>query len=137
MIIVAGPSRVCTEALIGANLLKTDFSMRNVLVVPYRTTKNKMERAKPAGGFGDRPAYEMQPYVANPTGEGWDDYIQEEMDLAVGQAGENAREEGIALVVANNGKVIRRGVGTVPWRQMVDELEYTINPDARPEPSLF
>ena len=47
---------------------------------------------------------------------------------AVKQSGENAKEEGIALVIAKNGKVIRRGVGTVPWRQMVEQLEQEVNP---------
>ena len=36
------------------------------------------------------------------------------------------RAEGIALVIANDCKVIRRGVGKVPWRQMVDELEEAV-----------
>jgi hypothetical protein len=50
------------------------------------------------------------------------------MSDATKQSGDNAREEGIAIVVANNGKVIRRGVGTVPWRQMVEQLEEEVNP---------
>ena len=50
------------------------------------------------------------------------------MKDAVIQGGESVRKDGIALVVANSGKVIRRGVGTVPWRQMVDELENEVNP---------
>jgi hypothetical protein len=32
MIIVAGPKKACKDALIGANLLKMDFAMSNVLV---------------------------------------------------------------------------------------------------------
>ena len=50
------------------------------------------------------------------------------------QSGEKAKEEGIAIVVANNGKIIRRGIGTVPWRQMVEQLEETVNPSEGPLP---
>jgi hypothetical protein len=125
MIIVAGPKKACRDALVGANLLKMDFAMSNVLVVPYETVANEVERqTRPEGtGFADRPVYERQAYVARPTGPGWDDYINAEMKDAVEQNGEKAREEGIAIVVASNGKVIRRGVGKVPWRQMVEQLD--------------
>jgi hypothetical protein len=130
MIIVAGPRKACKDALIGANLLKMDFAMRNVLVVPYEIegeTTDKLSR--PTGsGFGDRPSYETQPYIARPVGDAWDDFIAEEMADAIRQGGENVKKEGIALVVANSGKVIRRGVGVVPWRQMVEELDQAVSP---------
>jgi hypothetical protein len=125
MIIVAGPKKACRDALVGANLLKMDFAMSNVLVVPYETVSNEVERqTRPEGtGFADRPIYERQAYVARATGPGWDDYINTEMNDAVEQNGEKAREEGIAIVVASTGKVLRRGVGKVPWRQMVEQLD--------------
>jgi hypothetical protein len=125
MIVVAGPRKACKDALVGANLLKMDldFAMKNVLVVPYETGVTETElQSRPSGGFTDRPMYETQPYVAQPVGEGWDAYIQAEMSDAVKQNGEKAKKEGIAVVVLNTGKVIRRGVGTVPWRQMVEQL---------------
>jgi hypothetical protein len=132
MIIVAGPRKACKDALIGANLLKMDFALSNVLVVPYETDTDLAERlSRPSGGFGDRPSYENQPYIANAVGDDWKEYIRQEMEDAVKQSGENAKKEGIAIVVANNGKIIRRGVGTVPWRQMVQQLEETVNPDAK------
>ena len=126
MIIVAGPKKACTDALIGANLLKMDFAMSNVLVIPYETDVDADIR--PSGGFGEKPIYERQPYVARPGSDGWEDYIKAEMNDAVKQSGEQARKEGIAIVVANNGKVIRRGVGKVPWRQMVEQLQTEVNP---------
>ena len=126
MIIVAGPKKACTDALIGANLLKMDFAMSNVLVLPYETDPDAETR--PSGGFGEKPIYERQPYVARPGSDGWADYIKAEMNDAVKQSGEQARKEGIAIVVANNGKVIRRGVGKVPWRQMVEQLQTEVNP---------
>lgn len=135
MIIVAGPRKACQDALVGANLLKMDFAMNNVLVVPYETGVDSAEaQSRPSGGFGDKPIYEQQTYIARAFGEDWADYINSEMDDAVKQSGESAREEGIAIVIANNGKVIRRGVGTVPWRLMVQELEEKVNPSPEEGP---
>lgn len=112
------------DALIGANLQKMDFAMSNVLVVPYESDSVNIDRQmRPEGGFGGRPSYELQPFVARPVGDGWDDLIGSEMADAVEQNGPRAAEEGIALVVANTGKIIRRGVGKVPWRQMVEQLQ--------------
>ena len=135
MIIVAGPRKACKDALIGANLLKMDFAMNNVLVVPFETDIDEAERlSRPSGGFGARPTYETQPYIARVSGEAWNDYVKAEIADAVKQSGEKAKEEGIAIVVANNGKIIRRGIGTVPWRQMVEQLEETVNPSEGPLP---
>lgn len=128
IILVAGPGRVVRDALRGAQLNKVNFAMTNILVVPYQTGLDGAESAsRPSGGgFADRPSYEKQPYVAVPVGDGWDEFIAEEMNTAVEQAGDKAMDEGIALVIANDGKVLRRGLGRVPWRQMVDELEEAV-----------
>lgn len=128
MIVVIGPKPVIRDALLGANILKMEFAMRDVLIVPYELNKKKdEEKLKPDGqkGFGSnsRPTWELQPYVAQPTGEGWDEYIQAELNDAIQQNGEKVKEEGVAIVVANTGEIIRRGVGKVPWRNMVEELE--------------
>lgn len=137
IVIVAGPRKACKDALLGANLLKLDFSMSNVLVVPYEIGASEIEKAaRPSGGFGERPIYETQPYVANTVGNGWKEYIEAEMEDAVKQSGEKVKEEGIAIVIANNGKVIRRGVGKVPWRQMVEQLEAEVSNEEK-EPELF
>ena len=131
LIIVIGPRKACRDALIGANLLKMDFAMSNVLVVPYEMVDGAKdavaEATRPTGtGFGDtRPVYETQPYVAKPVLDddaGWDEWCAAEMAAAVEQNGPSTADEGIAIVVANTGKVIRRGVGKVPWRQMVEQL---------------
>lgn len=129
LILVAGPGRAIRDALRGAQLNKVNFAMTNILVVPYETGVDEAARAsKPdGGGFGDsRPTYETQPYVAEPVGDGWEEFVAAELDTAADQAGDKVYDEGIALVVANDGKVLRRGVGKVPWRQMVDELEEAV-----------
>lgn len=107
---------------------KVNFAMTNILVVPYQTGLDEAERAsKPSGGgFQERKSYETQPYVAEPVGDGWAEFINEEVKTAVEQAGEKVKDEGIALVISNDGKVLRRGLGRVPWKQMVDELEEAV-----------
>jgi hypothetical protein len=139
MILVVGPRKACKDALVGANLLKMDFAMSNVLVLPYETDADAVDAdVRPTGtGFGGRPSYETQPYVARPSGEGWDDFCSAEMNDAVAQNGDNVKEEGIVIVVASTGKVVRRGVGKVPWRQMVEELEAQASGKAKKEGSLF
>jgi hypothetical protein len=135
VILVAGPKKACRDALVGANLLKMDFAMSNVLVVPYETDVDPTEALSRPAGFGERPLYETQPYVARPAGDpdAWREYVDAEMKDAVQQNGPQAKEEGIAIVVRNNGKVLRRGVGKVPWRQMVEELESTSSSEASAE----
>jgi len=130
VIVVIGPKKACREALIGANLLKMDFAMSNVLVVPYETEGRKVtDMEAPANaGFGQdsRPMYETQPYVATAPRDEWKSFVDQEMKDAVEQNGDSVKKDGIVLVVANNGKVIRRGVGTVPWRQIVTELDDSV-----------
>jgi len=134
MIVVVGPRKACRDALVGANLLKMDFAMSNVLVVPYETDSDPTDvLTKPSGGFGsdddNRPMYEKQPYIARPStedAEAWAEFVQGELKDATDQSGPDVLKEGIAVVVSSNGKVLRRGVGKVPWRQMVDELEASL-----------
>lgn len=140
IILVAGPGRAIRDALRGAQLNKVNFAMTNILVVPYETGLDAVEKqSRPDGrGFGDaRPKYETQAYVSEPTGEGWEEFIQAELDTAAEQAGQTVFEQGIALVVANTGKVIRRGVGKVPWRQMVDELEEAVTGEKKDDSIPF
>lgn len=131
MIVVIGPRKVIREALLGANILKMEFAMRDVLIVPYELNKKKdEEKLKPdvRKGFGGdkRPTWELQPYVAQPAGEEWEEYVQAELDDAIQQNGEKVKEDGIAIVVANTGEIVKRGVGQVPWRKMVEELEKVV-----------
>lgn len=140
MIIVAGGRKAIKDALLGANLLKLDFAMSNILVVPYIVNDTEKDVRPDGSGFGSdaRPVWETQPYVAQPVDDSddntsssnWDDYINLELDDALKQGSSKSKlvDEGIVIVLANNGKVVRRGVGKVPWRQMVEELDETVKP---------
>jgi hypothetical protein len=138
VIIVAGNRKAVRDALLGANLLKMEFAIRDVLIVPYEIGANAADKLiKPDGSSGfannasknQKPSWETQTYVAQPVGDGWDEYVKAELDDAVAQNGDKVKDEGIAIVVANTGQIIRRGVGKVPWRNMVEELEKTVKDD--------
>jgi hypothetical protein len=126
MIVSIGPKKARAKALIGAGTMKGDILQKGVLLIPYDTSKEVP--TQPSAGFGDKddkPDYfEVQPYVAKPAGDynAWREYAAAEMEDAVTQNGEKVREEGIYIVVARNGKVIRRGVGLIPWRETLEEL---------------
>lgn len=123
LIIVAGPRKAVKDALLGANLIKMeDFAMNNILVVPYQLGSDRDAQIRPSGGFNEKPVWETRSYVAEAVGEGWDEYIAAEMADAEKQSGTDAKEKGIAIIVGNNGKVVRRGVGMIPWRQTVEQL---------------
>jgi len=137
MIIVAGTRKPIRDALLGANLLKMEFAMRDVLVVPMDISKSKKMSTNDDGtstmvekGFGkNKPTWESAAYVAQPIGDEWDEYINAEINDAIVQNGKDVVDEGIAIVVANTGEIIRRGVGQVPWRDMVEELEKKVKED--------
>ena len=67
----------------------------------------------------------------------WNDYITAEINDAIEQNGAQVKDEGIAIVVASNGKIIRRGVGKVPWRQMVEQLDQSVKENTKKENALF
>jgi len=122
-VVVAGPRAAVRDALLGAQLLKGPFFARgDVLIVPLVTTpEGGLERSE--SGFGKRKE-EDQSYVARPMGPGWEDYVEAEMaDAEVQANNEDVREKGIAIVLARNGEVVRRGVGSIPWRKTIEELQ--------------
>ena len=121
LIIVVGERSAIKDALFSAKLV--DFAVRDVLIVPYELAIDAEKATRPTGGFGQRPSWESAPYVADPSGAEWDAYVNEELQDAIKQNGEGVRKDGIAIVVKNTGSVVRRGVGKVPWRDMVEELE--------------
>jgi hypothetical protein len=113
LVIVVGPRAAIREALVGASLLKmNNFAMTNVLVIPYELGDTT----------GEKAIWENRPYVAEAVGDGWDDYVAGEMADAEKQCGTDVKEKGIAIIVSSNGQVVRRGVGRIPWRQTLEQL---------------
>jgi len=136
LIIVAGRRKAIRDALLGANLLKMDFAIKDVLVIPYELDKKRGEEKMRPDGTGftmdKRPNWESAPYVAQCVGKGWDAYINAEVEDAVKQNSQKVKDDGIVIVVENTGKIVKRGVGQIPWRDTVGELEK----QEKAEPSL-
>lgn len=124
LVIVVGPRVAIREALVGASLLKmNNFAMTNVLVIPYEFGDTSSSTTlRPSGGFGEKAIWENRPYVAEAIGDGWQDYVAGEMADAEKQYGSDVKEKGIAIIVSYNGQVVRRGVGRIPWRQTLEQL---------------
>jgi hypothetical protein len=123
LVIVVGPRTAVREALVGASLLKmNNFAMTNVLVIPYEFGDTTSTALRPSGGFGEKAIWEDRPYVAEAIGDGWQDYVAGEMADAEKQYGSDVKEKGIAIIVSYNGQVVRRGVGRIPWRQTLEQL---------------
>ena len=128
MVLVIGTQDYTRDSLFSAQLVKRDvFAKGNALIVPYTLGSDP---TKPSGGFGER-AEEKEAYVAAPVGEGWENYIQAEINDAVLQGGEDIKKDGIAIVLSNDGTVLRRGVGMIPWKMTVDELN-GVDPSLEP-----
>jgi len=147
VIIVAGGRKAVRDALLGASLMGSEFAIRDVLIVPYElggkgwyAASPSMSSSSGSGGGGDgfgkkkRPKWETRPYVAEPVGDGWVSYIKAEMDDAIRQ-NNNDRDinsEGIVIVVSNTGEIVRRGLGKVPWRDTIEELEKKVKDEVEP-----
>jgi hypothetical protein len=56
----------------------------------------------------------------------WVDYVRQEISQAEQQGNKQASKDGIIIAVKKSGKVIRRGVGLPPWKQIVDELDLSM-----------
>ena len=53
----------------------------------------------------------------------WERYLQKEIELAKLQGEADIVSKGLVIAVKRNGKVVRRGVGLPPWKQVVDEMQ--------------
>lgn len=132
VVFASSSSETVKEALIKAQIVgETEFTAKNVLVVPVDLSKMQQKaKGKAAGkksgkGFGGDPAWLDQGYVAPPlegTEAQWLKYVTEELEDAEGQGVEGAAKTGIAICVRADGRVARRGLGVPLWADLVDEL---------------
>jgi len=50
-------------------------------------------------------------------------YLEREITKAELQGNKQVVKEGLVIALKRNGKVLRRGIGLPPWKQLIDELE--------------
>lgn len=74
-------------------------------------------------GFGGKPPYLEQAFVAEPEDvEQWKYLMDEEVAFAERQGVKNARKQGVCLVVNRSGQILRRGLGRPKWELIVGDL---------------
>ncbi|CAM9386128.1 unnamed protein product [Chrysoparadoxa australica] len=106
VVLLAGSSAMLQDALLRAKIDQGLFEGANTLVIPINMGSGSDK------GFGAKPAYMQQKFVAAPVDEeAWRGLIREELADAERQGAENAAKEGIVIVVNKKGEVVRRGLG--------------------------
>ena len=52
----------------------------------------------------------------------WRRILEAEFTTAEAQGSKKVREEGLVLAINKAGKIVRRGVGSPPWRTLIDDI---------------
>ncbi|CEM15622.1 unnamed protein product [Vitrella brassicaformis CCMP3155] len=134
VVIVGAPTAKVTDALVSAQIKGSLFRNKDVLIVPVEMRRGKggKEGGK-GGGFGEkRPSWRKQGYIAEPVDEeSWRAALRKEIQDAERQGAGKAKEEGIVLVVRNDGKVVARRVGTPDWTLVLEAVEPDITRGAK------
>lgn len=132
VVIVAGKKAFVKDAVLAARIESDDlFVNSQTIIIPVITDEDEMQinnqdPDKKSKGFGvvkkelltDGKAYFGKPTQLNV----WLTYLLQEIEEAERQGTKDAMSKGLVLVLKDNGKVIRRGVGLPPWNQIIDEL---------------
>eukprot|EP00981_Chlorochromonas_danica_P015086 scaffold10372_cov243-Ochromonas_danica.AAC.11 len=75
-------------------------------------------------GFSAKEGLLDAPYIALPVQtDAWERVLQAEFELAKAQGAKDAQKRGLVIVINKTGKVIRRGLGLPPWKEIIDELK--------------
>lgn len=127
IVVVTGSSDFVKEAVISARIEGSDlFTSRETYVIPviYQPPQQRQRpddslEASATKGFGSKENIMNAPYIGKPTQVTvWWTYLQEEFDLAESQGAKDVLNEGLVLAVKNNGRVVRRGLGRPPWKEV-------------------
>lgn len=139
VVIFAGELATVSDALIAAKIEGNAlFNDKETFVVPVVTSSINAAALsdgenvpqiedKPSKGFGavkEKESLMTAPYIAKPAQLNvWLAYLKKEVELAASQGTKDITKQGLVLAVNKKGKVVRRGVGRPPWKQLVEELE--------------
>jgi hypothetical protein len=99
-----------------------------VYVVPFVLNDEQIADAEAASSKGfaggaNKESILAAPYIGRPAQPSvWQRYLSSEIKAAEQQGAKNIVKEGLVLAVDKTGKVIRRGLGQPPWKQLVEEV---------------
>ena len=129
VVIVAGSTSFVKDAVLSARLEGNElFNSNNVYVVPYVLNDEQIADAEAASSKGfaggaNKESILAAPYIGRPAQPiVWQRYLSSEIKAAEQQGAKNIIKEGLVLAVDKTGKVIRRGLGQPPWKQLVEEV---------------
>jgi len=128
LVVLAGNKAFIKDALLAAKLAQPgSFRRKDILLIPVSTAPAAAAAASDKGfasALDSAPAPTSPPYVAQPSGEGWRDLVEREMQDAEGQGGEGklVRDKGMVIVIDKKGEVQRRGVGAPSWSMVFDDI---------------
>jgi hypothetical protein len=144
VIVVAGRFNFIKDQVISARLEGPDlFNSQETYVVPVvidgdveGTILPQLDEAEAAlkKGFGKAETLMEAPYIGKPTQmSAWLGCLAKEIELAQKQGTADIVEQGLVLGVRRDGCIVRRGVGAVPWRQLVMDVSKTHDGEAAGE----
>lgn len=130
VVVLAGNDEMISDALLSAELMGTSFARADILVVPVEQAADANAATK---GFGKQK--DPLGFVAKPAADAlpaWKAFLDNEIANAEKQADDpkTIREQGIVLVLRNDGKVVRRGLGLPDWSMIKADLQPTTSQDA-------
>ena len=122
-IIVAGSNAFVKDAVLGARVEGSNlFTAKETVVIPVVYGEEQLE-SEQSRGFGAKDSLANVPYFGKPTQLNvWQAYLKQEIDLAEKQGARDVAKQGIVLAVNQGGKVVRRGLGMPPWKDICEEF---------------
>mmetsp|Transcript_64906 Transcript_64906/g.155015 ORF Transcript_64906/g.155015 Transcript_64906/m.155015 type:complete len:283 (-) Transcript_64906:45-893(-) len=117
-----------SDVLMSLRLSEREFAQKNVLVVPVildpMDGSFKKLPARMQGSKSIDKGFVALPYIEDEEDlERWGDIFAEEFEAAEEQGvGEQAKEQGISLVVRKKGDIVFRGLGRPVWDLIFSEL---------------
>eukprot|EP01035_Chromulina_nebulosa_P018705 gene18705-24464_t len=124
VIIVAGEREIVKDAVISARIEGSDlFNSKDTLVIPLVLQENEQFDENIGKGFGNKEGFLSAPYIGKPTQPNvWQFYLDKEVQQAIKQGQLDIVTKGLVLAIRNDGKIIRRGIGLPPWKEIVEEF---------------
>eukprot|EP01038_Epipyxis_sp_PR26KG_P005048 gene5048-7045_t len=127
LVIVAGESDFVNECIVSARLEGYDFfNSRNTLVVPFIYNEDEeipeeLDQKK-SKGFGAKEPMSFT-FIGKPKQPNvWYEYLRSEVSTAKEQGNKDIVKKGFVLLVNSKGKIIKRGLGLPPWKEILKDL---------------
>ncbi len=128
VVIVAGNKEYVRDCVVSARLEGNSlFNDNNICVVPVVMGEGQGQLGEDEAakkGFGATDDLLEAPYIGKAAQvQVWKRYLTKEFDTAEEQGADDPYKQGLALVVNQKGKVVRRGLGLPLWGKLLDDLK--------------